>query len=244
MLLCVVWTAALGACSTEVLGGLGERESQLAVTVLAEEGIAARREATGEGAARSYAITVAPRESTRAAVALRSRGVPRKPQNGFEQLYESASMIPTPTEERVRFMSALSGQISSHLENLEGVLDASVIVTAPERASLLSPDAPVAPTTASVLLRIRDKVPGPPDSDVKRLVSGAVEGLTPQDVVVVVQRSKPVATASVALAPRWQDPLALMLVASLVVIIVMALWILVGSRRQTRLQPTETGTVS
>lgn len=195
------WLLVLGlaaGCSAEVAAGLDETQSQEALAALAAAGIAAEREPSGEGEERTYRLVASADDSGRAAAVLRSQGLPRTPDRGFAELYGSASMIPTATEEKARFLHALSGQIAGHLERLPGVVDASVIVTAPEADPLAPPEVKPPRPTASVLLRLRHGAEAPADEDVRRLVAGAVENMTAADVAVVV---------TAAAAPPADQPL-------------------------------------
>ena len=153
--------ALVCACSSEVVADLDERQAQEALATLEGAGIPAERHATGEGRERRYRIDVPAKDAGRAAGVLRAQGLPRAPRRGFGELYGSASMIPTATEEKARYLEALGGEIAGHLEGLEGVLVASVIVTAPEDDPLAPPDAPRAHPTASVLVRLRPGAAAP-----------------------------------------------------------------------------------
>ncbi len=240
----VLVTVVLAACSTEVAAGLDEVQSQEALAVLAEAGIAAGRVPAGEGRDRSYRIEVSSRDAGKAAQVLLSQGLPRREKKGFAQLYQSSSMIPTATEEKARFLDALSDEIESHLEKVDGVAEASVMVTAPSEDPLAPPDANKARPTASVLLKVRADRELPGEDSIQRLVAGAVEGLQPTDVAVV---TIPVAPAKVETAlfdrvgpirvARSSKPVLIaVLGGACAVIMLMGLWLLLGARRTAQLR--------
>jgi type III secretion protein J len=232
----------LAACSSGVADGLDERQSQEALAALSEAGIAAERVGSGEGKGRRYRIEVGSSDSGRAAAVLRSLGLPRAQERGFAETYGSASMIPSPTEERARFLKALSGEIANHLEQLEGVVDASVIVTAPVADPLAPIDAPRGKPTASVLLKVRGGAAGPAPDDVRKLVAGAVEGLATADVAVVREELQPVALGAdtfwrlgpIRVARSSRGALIGILGGALALVIAMGAWVVISSARRAR----------
>ncbi len=232
--------ALLAACSSDVADGLDERQSQQALAALNGAGIAATRAGSGDGKDRRYKIEVADKDAGKAAAVLQSQGLPRAPTKGFAEMYGSSSMIPSPTEEKARFLKALSGEIAQHLERFESVVDASVIVTAPTDDPLAAPDAPRGKPTASVLLKIRPGVAPPTDDAVKKLVAGAVEGLAVADVAVVTEEVPAIASTGAAyesigpirVARSSKAALVGILAGACLIVIAMGAWVLFGSRRK------------
>ena len=233
----------LAGCSAEVAADLEERDAQEAMALLSSAGISAERLADTGGKERTYRIEVTSSDAGKAAQVLRSHGLPRMTRPGFSALYRSSSMIPTATEEKARFLDALSGEIASHLERLEGVVDASVIMTVPSDDHL-SPEAKKGLATASVLLRTRGGSQSPAEDDVRKLVAGAVEGLAPSQVAVVNVEAQappldPAPFASVGpirVARSSRLVLVAVLGASCALVILMGVWILLGERRAARLR--------
>lgn len=230
----------LGACSTEIASGLGDRDVQEALAVLYRAGIPADRETEG---ARS-SIHVPSADAGRAASVLRDQGLPRPAKQGFAALYGSASMIPTPTEEKARFLDALGAEIGAHLERLPGVLDASVLVTAPADDPLAPAATARARATASVLVRTRPGQAAPSDDDLRRLVAGAVEGLEPAAVSVVTVPA-PAAPADgapfasvgpIQVARASRGVLLGVLGGALLLVCAMGIWLVAGERRLARLR--------
>lgn len=238
-----VLCALVCACSTEIAHGLDEAQSQEALAALAEAGIPGERVGSGEGAERRYRIDVPPKDAPRASGVLVAEGLPRAKGGGFKELYATASMIPTPTEEKARFLDALGGEIAAHLARLPGVLKASVIVTAPTGDPFAPHVAEKPRPTASVLLTVRAGVL-PSSEDVRKLVASAVEGMATSDVAVV--------SAPVAKSPRGGEPffrlgpirvaraskgvLVGILGGSLSLVVVMGVWVVWAERRATLLR--------
>ena len=180
-----VFVVAIAACSTDVAADLDERQSAEMLATLAQAGVPAERHAAGDGKDTRYRIDVPSRDSGRAAALLHAEGLPREAKRGFRDLYGSSNLIPSAAEEKARFLDALSGAISSHLEHLDGVRDASVLVNIPDGDPLASADSPRPKSTASVLLRLRPNAAAPDEREVRSLVAASAQGLSPEDVVVV-----------------------------------------------------------
>ena len=240
----VVVLGGLGilGCSSEVASGLDEHDAQEVLATLYQAGIPAEKESSGD--AHRYRVEVANGDAGRAASILRGHGLPRAPKQGFASLYGSASMIPTPTEEKARFLEALGAELGAHLERLPGVLDASVLVTAPADDPLAATGATRTPSTASVLLRTRPGQVPPAEADVQRLVAGAVEGLTPASVSVVTVASPatpddgaPFASVGpIQVARASRGALLGVLGGALAVIALLGVWLVAGERRLARLR--------
>jgi type III secretion protein J len=178
---------ATGACSTELLHGVDERAANEATAALERAGIGAEKAAdeggtlTGAG----YAVRVARGDGRRALDLLSALGLPRERRRGFAETYNQPSLIPTPSEERARFLDALVGEIERTLESVDGVVAARVHLVL-EETDPLAPDAkPRATARAAVLLKVRPSRAALSESDVQRLVAGSVAGLQPAAVAVV-----------------------------------------------------------
>jgi type III secretion protein J len=113
---------------------------------------------------------------------LQENGLPRHTEEGIEEVYRNTQLIPTASEERARFLLAMSGELSRSLKAIPGVVDARVHVSTPDPSVLRAPnDKP--PATASVLIKYW-KGQKPPDNKVKELVAHGVEGLKADDISV------------------------------------------------------------
>jgi type III secretion protein J len=106
-------------------------------------------------------------------------------------------MVPTPTEERALYLHALAGELSRTVEAIDGVVAARVHLALPPQDPLRSGPGP-APRAAVLVkalpgarARIEPFAPG-----LQALVAGAVEGLDPAAVSVVVAEAQPIAAAA------------------------------------------------
>ncbi|MBO6168228.1 MAG: EscJ/YscJ/HrcJ family type III secretion inner membrane ring protein, partial [Kiritimatiellae bacterium] len=91
--------------------------------------------------------------------------------------------------ERIRFMDALAQDIAKTISSIDGVVDARVHVVLPENDPFARH---VLPSSAAVAIRSRwdadltDIIPS-----VKGLVKNAIEGLSPEKIMVTVFRDSP-----------------------------------------------------
>ncbi len=193
-------------CSVPIQHGLSEKEANQIIVLLAKAKppIIAQKMKVAEGREVKWSIVVPKSDAIRAIKILQAHNLPPSKEKGFSELYTGGSMIPTATEERAKFILALSGELVRTLKKIPGVLDARVHLMIPKEKILRRPNEQPPLPSASVLLVVDPKIfPkskivrgrrifGPRDKliiDVKNLVSGSVERLTPQRVSVVIRNS-------------------------------------------------------
>jgi type III secretion protein J len=192
-------------CSTAIQHGIDEAAANEVLTSLARAGIPASKARDEDG----YSISVAAGDALGAMELLRSLGLPRSPRSGLGEVYKSASLLPTPTEESARYVAGLSGEIERSLEAFDGVALARVHLVLPEHDPLSIDGAPRVPARAAVLLKLRaGQAVLVGEAEVRKLVAGSVPGLDPAAVAVVLTMTTAVAPASrepslVALGP-WR----------------------------------------
>lgn len=184
------WCAAalgvlLAGCEeVPLLTGAAEGEANRAVAALDRAGVAAHK----SGAAGQWTVSVARDDVARAVTSLGDESLPRREAPGVAETYASSGLLRGVAEEALRAEHARAGEIARTLGALGGVVEARVHVAAPESDALSGDDGGARPR-ASVLLRCNS---GEVDTaTVQRLVAGAVAGLRPDDVAVVVTRARP-----------------------------------------------------
>jgi type III secretion protein J len=168
-------------CGLELEHGLDERQANQVVTLLESHGISADK--TPEDG-QSYKITVPRADGARAFSLLEAHDLPKRGQKGLAETFSAGGLLPSAVEERARLGAALSAELEHTLEGLPGVTSARVHLALPESDPLSGEGARPRPT-ASVLLKTTQPL-GVADSELKKLVSGAVNGLQAADVSVVV----------------------------------------------------------
>ena len=179
----------LAGCKTELHRGLAENEANEIVAVLMRAGIPATRGSDKVG----NTMTVAVEESRFADAVdlLRQHGLPRRKHASMTDVFPGGGLVASPTEERARYMYALTESLSGTVAQIDGVLSARVHIVLPENDALRRDPTP---SSAAVFIR---HAPGAPVGEVvpqiKQLVANSVAGLTYDKVSVVV-----VAAASTA----------------------------------------------
>jgi type III secretion protein J len=205
----------LGGCKTDLYTRLSEREANEMVAILLDRGIEAGRIGAKDG---TSTIQVDQSRFAQAVEILKAGGYPRQSFTTMGEVFKGGGLIASPTEERARYVYALSEELSKTISGIDGVLSARIHVVLPKN-DLLKQDA--TPSSASVFIRhdkdapLKALLP-----QIKMLVANSIEGLAYEKVSVVfvpVDRSQallaaapPVAAVSVGSAgsPGGLDPVA------------------------------------
>ncbi|MBP5285920.1 MAG: type III secretion inner membrane ring lipoprotein SctJ [Kiritimatiellae bacterium] len=187
---CTVAAAVLlfAGCDRETTlhAGLEERQANLVMAALLDEGIGCHKSPGEEG---TWNVSVVESRFADAVNLLDKAGLPRNDHQGIGEVFKKTGMISSPSEERIRFMDALAQDLAKTISGIDGVVDARVHVVLPEN----DPFARHAlPSSAAVAIRSRwdadltDVVPS-----VKGLVKNAIEGLQYEKIMVTVFRDSP-----------------------------------------------------
>ena len=171
----------LAGCQTELYSKLDEREANDMIALLHKYGVAAERSFAKDGTSQ---ISVEERQLPQAIELLKANGLPRRTFTNMGEVFKSSGLISSPTEERARFIYALSEELSRTISDIDGVLSARIHVVLPKN-DLLRQDA--TPSSASVFIRhdlrapLKSLLP-----HVKMLVANSIEGLSYEKVSVVL----------------------------------------------------------
>jgi len=180
---------ALAGCKTELYTGLDEREANEMMALLMKNGIDASRVRAKDG---SSSLQVGESRLADAVDLLKASGYPRERFANMGDVFKTSGLIASPTEERARFIYALSQELSRTINDIDGVLTARIHVVLPKN-DLLRQD--VTPSSASVFIRhdarapLKQLLP-----QIKMLVANSIEGLAYEKVSVVfvpVDRAAP-----------------------------------------------------
>jgi type III secretion protein J len=172
---------ALTGCQTELYSKLDEREANDMIALLHKYGVAAERSFAKDGTSQ---ISVEERQLPQAIELLKANGLPRRTFTNMGEVFKSSGLISSPTEERARFIYALSEELSRTISDIDGVLSARIHVVLPKN-DLLRQDA--TPSSASVFIRHDSRAPLKSLlPHVKMLVANSIEGLSYEKVSVVL----------------------------------------------------------
>jgi type III secretion protein J len=118
---------------------------------------------------------------------LQENGLPRHRDSGVEEVYKNSQLIPTASEERAKFLLAVSGELGRTLKTIPGVVDARVHVVIPDPSALRDPNDKTHPT-ASVLMKYWANYAPPQQDQVTKLVANGVEGLDEKNISVMITK--------------------------------------------------------
>ena len=188
LLAVVMSVAVLAGCDKEtpIHSGLAEAQANLVMAALLDDGIEAHKMAGAEG---TWDVFIMESQFARAANLLERKGLPRREYQGVGEVFKKTGMVSSPTEERIRFMDALSQDISRTIAQIDGVIDARVHVVLPENDPFAKN---TLPSSAAVAIRSRwdaaldDFVPS-----IKALVQHSIEGLKYDKITVTIFKDQP-----------------------------------------------------
>lgn len=175
---------ALTGCEAKIQQGLDERQANEIITSLLERGFHPKKELE-PGKKPTWSITVDSDRADDATRTLVELGLPREKQPTAADVIKPG-IVPSPNEEFQLKLIGLQGDIARTLESVDGVITARVhLVVAPAPRP---GQAPVA-SKAAAFVRVRA---GKSEwmehnrDQVRALIAGSVEGLSPDSVTLVV----------------------------------------------------------
>ena len=168
-------------CKVELYGGLAEREANDMLAALLRRGIPAEKLPGLEG---TFALHVEEGRFAEAVELLKMQGFPREPFASIGEVFKKEGLISSPLEERVRFVYALSQELSATLSEIDGVLSARVHVVLPDNALSTGK---IVPSSAAVFIRhLAEAAVDRLTPQIKMLVTNSIEGLAYDKVSVVL----------------------------------------------------------
>jgi len=176
------------ACGeTVVYHNLTEKDANEIVVALYNAGIEAVKKAEKLQNEVVWSVAVDKKYIQEARRILLEQNLPRKEEPGLCGIYKEKQIVPTPDEQKARFLCGVKGDIVNALKSIPEVADVSVVVNMPTPEEFAK-DTEKRPT-ASVVVKV---VPPPSgesvinESKIQQFVANAVEKLNPRDVSVVI----------------------------------------------------------
>ncbi|MBM7118216.1 type III secretion protein [Archangium primigenium] len=186
--LAALLVVALGTgCTIDLQHDLSEQDANEIYVLLSNKGISATKLKEEGGNELRFRIQVPKADAAHAAKLLRDYSLPRPMEKGLSH-FAKGGMVPTATEERAMLLKALGGEVSNALNQVDGVLEARVIVMIPENNDLTQPENKPKPS-ASVFVKYRPGAKNEPPikrEDIQQFVSTAVPELSPSAVTVLL----------------------------------------------------------
>lgn len=176
--LCLLLT---GCSKVALFSQLEEVEANEMLAILTPRGIAATKEAGKED---KWVLKVPVDDFARAVDLLKAQGYPREKFVKMGEVFQKAGLVSSPTEERIRYMYALSQEIADTLTQIDGVTHARVHIVIPNNDPLADK---ITPSSCAVFIRYRqgfDLESLAPQ--LKNLVTRSIEGLNYDNVTLVL----------------------------------------------------------
>ncbi|QQR79677.1 MAG: hypothetical protein IPJ69_10015 [Deltaproteobacteria bacterium] len=124
-------------------------------------------------------------------------------------------MIPTPDEQKARFLLALKGEIINSLHKIPGVVDVDVVLNVPDQDEFSTTNLVQKRPTASVIIRttnLESVTQTVTEAKIQKFVANTIPNMDPNDVAVIISRTmtqfgaKPIENAPSAVIPPSENP--------------------------------------
>jgi type III secretion protein J len=170
----------LAGCNVDLYTKLSESEANEIVALLIHNGISASRYAAKDG---SSIVRVDQASFAEAVSILTEAGLPRQKFASIGDIFADNKLVSSPTEERARFIYAISQELSKTLSEIDGVLAARVHLVLPKNDPFREEQKP---SSASVFIKHDPAISiAPLLPQIKTLVTNSIEGLSYDKVSVV-----------------------------------------------------------
>lgn len=200
--LCLVFSSLLiTGCGgkTVLYSNLKEKDANEMMALLETKGVPCTKIAGKEN---TWELNVASVQFAHAIELLEAEGYPPTAYQGLGQIFGQKGMVSSPTEERARFMYALSQSLAETIAQIDGVLTARVHVVLAETEPFSDR---IRPASASVFIKCRyDMNLDAYIPQIKNLVANSIEGLVYDHVSVVIFRANPPEATIAQKALLWQ----------------------------------------
>jgi type III secretion protein J len=226
---CLALACLAGCTKQQLYSNLAERDANEMMAILARSGIACDKTAAQEEG--QWNLSVSASAFAQAVETLNGMGYPKDQYADMGQVFQKSGLVSSPSEERIRFVHALSQEVAHTLSMIDGVLTARVQIVLPSNNPF---GEATTPSSAAVFIKHR------PDSDVessvvkiKELVIASIEGLGPENVTVALFPAEDLSPAGTngGAAPELASALSLQLAPASVT----PFWTLVGGLTATAL---------
>ena len=179
-----------GCGRVELYQDLTEEETNEILVLLAENNIKAGKKKITIQNEVSYTVDVREADMAKARSLLMQHNLPRRKELGLTGVYKDKGLIPTPDEQKARFLLALKGEIINSLERVPQIVDADVVLNVPTKDEFASADKQkMERPTASVVIRVKPDAPGVEsitEAKIQQFVANTVEGMNPRDITVII----------------------------------------------------------
>lgn len=171
----------LSGCGQELYSDLSEKHVNEMMSILQNNNIKSTRTVKKDG---KFGIKVKSNQFSLANEKLREHGYPKESFDSFGDIFQESSIISSPLEEKVKFIYALSQNVSETISQIEGVITARVHIVLPDNDPFAEN---VIPSSASVFIKYHPQFDITKfKSDIKLIVEKSIQGLSYDKVSVVM----------------------------------------------------------
>lgn len=186
----VILLAFVSCSGIALYQNLSEEDVNEMLVLLSGNGIKANKKKEVRQNETFYSVVVGDKDLSRARELLMQHNLPRRRELGLTGVYKEKGLIPTPDEQKARYLLALKGEIINSLERIPDVVDADVVLNIPTKDEFASVEerAKQRPT-ASVIIKLKPSETGEPsltEAKAQEFIANAVEGMSPREVTVVL----------------------------------------------------------
>lgn len=190
ILLILFIALAFTACrEIELYHDLSEEEANDMLVVLQQEGVGVSKAKEVKQNETFWIVKVDSKRLADARRLLVEHNLPRKKELGLSGVYKEKGLIPTPDEQKARYLLALKGEIINSLLKIPEVIDADVVINIPTPDEFVQPGAKEKRPTAAVLIKARpadSAMSSLSEAKLQQFVANSVENLNPRDVSVII----------------------------------------------------------
>jgi len=180
--LALVAFLALAGCDREVLySHLDETQANEVAAALLRSNIDIDKKQAERGG--EWTVLVAKKDLPAAVALLEAAGLPRHSHPSMGEVFKKEGFVASPTEDKARYLYALSEELSDTLHQIDGVVSARVHVALPDKD--LIGDKTESASASVVIVTEPGAHVQERETDIKAIVKDAVEGLDNPDHVTV-----------------------------------------------------------
>ncbi len=172
----------LAGCQIDLHSGLSENDVNNMMSILLSNDISAEKIKNKKE--ETYTLTIDKSKIPESVQLLKEHGYPKEKIEKMSELFKQEGLVSSPTEERARYIYALSQSIQETLSNIDGVLIARVHIVMPENNPYTDK---IVPSSASVFIKYHPRTNlSDIKSEIKMIVEASIEGLTYDNVKVIL----------------------------------------------------------
>ena len=164
----------LAGCGQQVLyTSLPEKEANDMAAILLSNNINCEKLS---GAESTWNVSVDKSQFSQAVQLLNEAGYPKDTFSSLGDVFKKSGLVSSPTEERIRFMHALSDELAETLTHIHGVVTARVHMVLPDNDPYTDK---ITPSSASVFISYLPQINLEDCAkDIRQLVTNSIEGLS------------------------------------------------------------------